>query len=223
MKNPILSGQREGKPQISEVDLRLLSQNGLLAGLEAVLQADGPVEYQVTGSTVLAVGAEVAQTHELIGSGSLGILQAGLNLTAGENLQRIGVHAGQEILAGSIGIRIIKKIGVLADLSIGTGLGIHPMDGGTLDLPAIGGVAALGLGIIGGQNLGDVAVFVLDAAGAGDQISTLQAALRSVGIQSLILGNGLGQEVVGLNPKIPGEGDLPGTGLLVAETGFWLV
>ncbi len=82
----------------------------LLAGLEAVLQADRTVEHQMVSSAVLAVGAEVTKTHELIGSGSLCILQAGLHLTALEDLQRVGVQAGNEVLAGSIGIRIVKLL-----------------------------------------------------------------------------------------------------------------
>ena len=49
----------------------------------------------MTGSAVLAVGAEVAQTHELVACGSLGIRQRSFHLAAGENLQRIGVHVGK--------------------------------------------------------------------------------------------------------------------------------
>ena len=67
----------------------------LFAGLEGILQTDGAVEHQMTGSAVLGVGAEVAQTHELIGSGGLGFCQGSLHLAAGENLQGIGVQTGQ--------------------------------------------------------------------------------------------------------------------------------
>ena len=67
------------------------------------------------GGGVLAVGAEVAQTHELIGGGRLGVLQAGFHFTAGQHFQRIGIQAGQEILAGGIGIGIVEEVGVLTD------------------------------------------------------------------------------------------------------------
>ena len=57
----------------------------LFGGLEAVLQADGAVENQVFRGRVLAVGAEVAQTHELEGLAGLGFLQTGFHLAAGED------------------------------------------------------------------------------------------------------------------------------------------
>ena len=56
--------------------------NILLSGLEGVLQADASVEHQVLGGRILAVGAEVAQTHELEGIGCLGGLQALFQLAA---------------------------------------------------------------------------------------------------------------------------------------------
>ena len=70
-------------------DLRRLT--GLFCRLEAVLQADGAVEYQMIGTAILAVGAEVAKTHELVGGRSLGGFQAGFHLAAGEDLQRIKI------------------------------------------------------------------------------------------------------------------------------------
>ena len=83
------------------------------------------------------------------------------------------------------------------------------MDGGALDLAPVGRIAALGIRVVGGKHFHHIAVFVLYTAGALDHVSALQAALGAVGVQPLILGDGLGQEVVGLNPQIPGEGDLP--------------
>ena len=80
----------------------------LLGGLEGVLQTDGAVEHKMVGSGILAVGAEVAQTHELEGGGSLDVGQGGLQLAAGENFQRTGVQAGQIILACSIGIGVVE-------------------------------------------------------------------------------------------------------------------
>ena len=182
----------------------------LLAGLEGILQADASVEYQMAGCAVAAVGAEVAKSHELIGCGSLGVCQGSFRLAAGEHFQGVGVHACQEIFTCGIGIGIQEQIVILADLGIHSSLGIHPVDGSTLDLTAVSGVAATGLGIVGSQNFHHIAVLIGDTAGALDQVSTLQAAFRSVGEQALVLGHGNCQEVIGFDPQIPGEGDLTG-------------
>ena len=96
----------------------------LLTGLEAVLQADGAVEYQMLGGGVLAVGGKVALTHELIALAGLSADQGGFHLTAGQNLQRIRIQAGQEILAGGIGISIVEQVVVLTDLGIHGGGGV---------------------------------------------------------------------------------------------------
>ena len=125
----------------------------LLAGLEGILQADGAVEHQMAGSAVTAVGAEVAQTHELVAGGSLGVSQGSLDLTAGQNLQRVLVHVAQQRLhGGGVGGSCMEQVLVQANLGIHSGLGIHPVDGGTLDLAAVSGIAAAGLGIVGGQD-----------------------------------------------------------------------
>ena len=163
------------------------------------------------GSGVLGVGAEVTQTHELEGGGSLGTCQAGFYLTAGEDFQRIGVQVlHQSFHAGGVGVNSVEQVVVQTDLCVHSGLGIHPVDGSALDLAAVGGIAAPGLGIVGSKNLHHIAVFVGDAAGALDQVGTLQTALGAVGVQALVLGNGLSQEIIGLDPQVPGEGDLTG-------------
>ena len=46
----------------------------LLTGLEAVLQADRTVEYQMLRGGILAVRTEIAQTHELVGFTGLSML-----------------------------------------------------------------------------------------------------------------------------------------------------
>ena len=165
----------------------------------------------MTGGAVFAVGAEVTQTHELVGSRCLGISQRSFHLTVGEHFQTVGIQTGQIVLACGIGIGIIKQIAVLTDFRIHGGIGIHPMDGGTLDLAAISGVTAPGFGIVGCQNFHDITVLVLDATGTLDQVCALQTALGTFGVQTLILGNGSLQEVIGFNPQVTGEGDLTGT------------
>ena len=84
------------------------------------------------------------------------------------------------------------------------------MERGTLDLAAVGGITAAGLRIIGAQHLGDVAVRVLHTAGTLHQIRALQAALRTVGGQSLVLGHRDLHKVLRLDPQMAREGDLMG-------------
>ena len=80
------------------------------------------------------------------------------------------------------------------------------MDGGALDLAAVGGVAAPGLRVILAQDLDDVAGLVLHVAGAADEVGTLEAALLAAGGQALVLGDRGLHEVVGLDIKVAGEG-----------------
>ena len=84
------------------------------------------------------------------------------------------------------------------------------MERGTLDLAAVGGITAAGLRIIGAQHFGDVAVRVLHTAGTLHQIRALQAALRTVGGQSLVLGHRDLHKVFRLDPQMAREGDLMG-------------
>ena len=81
------------------------------------------------------------------------------------------------------------------------------MDRRALDLAAVGGVAAAGIGVIRRVNFLDAAVGGLLAAGAGDEICALQTALRAVGVQALVLGDGFGEEIVRLDPDLAGERD----------------
>ena len=85
----------------------------------------------------------------------------------------MGVHAGKEVLSGGVGVGIVKEVIVLTDFGITAVFGVHPVDGCALDLPAIGGISATGIGVIGSQNLGDVSAFIGNEARAGDQVSTL--------------------------------------------------
>ena len=69
------------------------------------------------------------------------------------------------------------------------------------------GIAAPGLGVVLSEHFGHIAVLVLAAAGAADEVGALQAALRAVGIQALVLGDWGLQEVLRLDIELPGEGD----------------
>ena len=84
-----------------------------------------------------------------------------------------------------------------------------------LDLASVGRIAAAAFGIVGRENLGDIAVGVFHAAGAGDEICTLQAALGAFGIKPFILGNGNFKKILGFDPQIAREGDLSRSGLRI--------
>ena len=86
------------------------------------------------------------------------------------------------------------------------------MNGRALHLPAVGGVAAPAVGVILGSDLGHITVFIRLIADALDEIRTLQAALRAVGGQTLILGDRLSHKVIGFDPQAAGEGYFPGPG-----------
>ena len=180
---------------------------------EAVLQRHSPVEDQVTGGRVPVVQAEVALPHELEALGIFAALRHGdlgqalFHLAALEDLETVGVQAVQEVLVRPVRLRIGEEIIIEPHLRVGAVVGVHPVDGGALDLAAVGGIAAAALGIVLAENLGDLAGLVLHAAGAGDQIRALEADLKA-GMQPLVLGGGDLHKVVFLDPEIPGEGDL---------------
>src|SRR5699024_1162890 len=123
----------------------------------------------MAGLGVLVVGAEIALPQELEGGGSLHVGQAGLHLGVGEHLQGAGVEAVQEILVAGVGIGVGEQVVVQTDLGVHGGGGVHPVDGGALHLAAVGGITAPAVGIVGGKDLGDIAVFILGTAGALDE------------------------------------------------------
>ena len=140
----------------------------LFLELEAVLEAHGAVEHQVLLGGVL-VGAEVAQAHELEAVSRLGVCQGGLHPGAGDHRQGVGIQAVQEVLVGAVRIRVGEQIVVEPDLRLHGGFRVHPMEGGALDLPSVGRVAAPGIRVVGAGDGRDIALRVLFAAGAGDE------------------------------------------------------
>ena len=113
--------------------------------LKAVLQRNGAVKYQMFLGRILVIYAEITLTQELEGSRSLCIFEALFYLTAGENLERVRVHAGEVVLTRSIRICIVKQICILTNLSIAAVVCVHPVDGCALDFTAVCRVTAAGL------------------------------------------------------------------------------
>ena len=128
---------------------------GFFLFLEAVLQRNAAVEHQVLSAAVAVIQAEVAHAHELerggVDTGAVGLLvelgshsgHSLFHLTAGEDLQRIGIQAVQEVLVCTIGSGIGEQVIVETNLCVQCGLCINPVDGSTLDLAAVSRVAAL--------------------------------------------------------------------------------
>ena len=179
----------------------------------------------MTGLCILVVKAEVALPHELIALGALALYghgsvsQTGFHLAALENDKAFGVEVLKEILVLTIGIRIGEEVVIESDLRIGAVSGIDPVNGRALDLAAVCGVAAAAFGVILAVDFLYAAVGVLGAAGAGDEICTLETDFVA-GIEALILGCGLFQEVLGLDIKLAGESDLADTVLLAERVIF---
>ena len=124
----------------------------------------------MAGSAVLVIHAEVALAQELEGGGGLRAGQAGLHLGVGEHLQGAGVEAVQEVLVPGVRLGVGEQVVVQPHLGVHGGGGVHPMNGRALHLPAVGGVAAPAVGIVLGQNGGDVARRIGLIAGALDHI-----------------------------------------------------
>lgn len=85
-----------------------------------------------------------------------------------------GVEAAEVILVRRVRIGIGEEVTVQSDLGVGAIICIDPVDSRALDLAVVGRISAAAVGIVGGKDLDDVAVFVLDAARAGYEIRALR-------------------------------------------------
>ncbi len=139
---------------------------------------------------ILAVNAEVAHAKELGLRPSGSALEHLFKLAARENLERVGVEAAYIILVRSVRIGIGEQIAVQPYLGVGAVVCIDPVYRCTLDLAAVGRISAAAFRIVGREDLGNIAVGILNAACAGDEICTLQAALWAFGIKPFVLGTG---------------------------------
>ena len=114
---------------------------------EAVLEGDGAVEDQMAGGGVAVIETEIALAHELEALGVLAVLRhrdfgkAGLYLAIGQYAQALGIEIIQEVLVGAVRLRIGEEVVVNAHLGVGGGPGVDPVDGGALDLTAVGRIA----------------------------------------------------------------------------------
>ena len=159
------------------------------------------------GGRILVVHGEVAEAQELEACGRFGLFEHLLHLAAREDLQRIGVHALDIILAVALGIFVGEEVGIEAHLGVRAAVRVHPVQRRALDLASVGRVAAAAFGIVGREDLDDIAVLVPAIARAADQIRALQAALGAVGVEALVFRHRLGQEIVLLHIHLAGEGD----------------
>ena len=164
-----------------------------LPGLKLSFRGDRPVEHQSAGLGIFAVHAEVTQPEELVVGGGLGIGQRGLQFAALQHLQGVGVQAVQEVLipgvrVGSVNRLSYRRTWASTAVAASTQWRVAPF---TLR-PSAGSPPREG--IILRQHFHHVARLVLDAAGAGDEVGPLQAALRPAGEGRLYLGTGVSRK-----------------------------
>ena len=167
--------------------------------LESVLESNCSVENEMIGRGVAAIGAEIAHAQELEAIADLCFAEHIFNLGSGKNFKGCTVHALDIILTLAVGIFVGEEIGIKANFGFCAVVGINPMDGCALDLASVSRVTATRIGVIGAEYFGNISVFILDAAGALDKISALQAAFGAIGIKTLIFGYGNFKEVFALD------------------------
>ena len=168
---------------------------------------------------ILAVYTEIARSKELELRRSGSSFEHFLQLTAGEHLKRLRIETAYIILVRRIRVGIGEQIAVQPYLGVGAVIGIDPMYRCTLDLAAVGRIAASAFGIVDGEYFDCIAVVIFDAAGAFYKIRPLQTALRAVGIEPFVLGDRSFEEILGLNPQIAREGHLSRPGVRI----IWVV
>lgn len=193
---------------------------GAVLFLKAVLQTNAPVEYQPPGRTVLAVQTEIPYPHELEVCGRFCLGQSGFHLAAVHYLQRGFIHAVEEVLIRRIWGSIAEQVVIEPALCVHGCSGVHPMDGGAFDLPAVRRVPSPALRVIRRQNLNDIPLCVLFAAGTFNEVRALQTAFRPIGKQPFILWHRDFQEVVRFHIDFPGKGNGPGSVLRLLVLGF---
>ncbi len=95
------------------------------------------------------VGALTPVRSACLSNSSATFAHLRLHLAAGEHRQAVGVQAVQEVLVRAVGRGVGEQVVVQADLGVHGVLRVHPVDRRALDLAAVGGVAAAGVGVIG--------------------------------------------------------------------------
>ena len=126
---------------------------------------------------------------------------------ASQHFETVGIDIVDEVLVRTVRIGVGKEIVIDSYLGVRAVVGIHPVDRGALDLAAVSGIAAAAFRIIFAEDLDDISVLVLAAAGAGDEIRPLQTDLKAR-IHPLELRRRDFHKVVSLNEQITGETDL---------------
>ena len=120
------------------------------------------------------IHAEIAGAHKLesggVGAGAIfPLIKFGghgshslFHLASGEDGERFGVQAIQEVLIRPVGLGIGEKVIIEAHLGVQAVFRIYPVERCTLDLAAVSGVAAPRVGVVFAENFGDMAAFILD-------------------------------------------------------------
>ncbi len=169
----------------------------------------------MVGGRIFGIGAEIAQPLELNGLARGRVAQAGLELAAGENLERIGVQVGFEssLLLGVFWIGLGEEMVVEPHFGV-QGVGSRYPVNGSPYLAAIGRLATAGLRIVRAMDFGDLAIVIFDDIDALDEEAPSQADFPPWSEAEILLGWIL-VEITALDIEFAREGDLASAGLRI--------
>ncbi len=155
-------------------DRTTVSGEGVLCLPPRILQRHRPVEHRRPCFRIDPIRDEVTMPFELEGLLRHGVLQRGFQLRA-DDFHRIGVEVVEEVAGFGAGLRGPEQAVVEAHFGFDGVRGAQPVDV-ALDLDRVGaGRAGFGVGQVVAVHGDDVAVGVLVAAGALDDVAVAQA------------------------------------------------
>jgi len=146
-----------------------------------ILEGDRSVEDRMAGNRV-TIDTEIAHPLKLVTHPRNRIAQPRLDLASRQNLERLGIEVGREVLPflNLVWILFGEERLIKPDFRVDGMGGRDPVDG-RLDLPPIRGIPSTRLRIIGAAQLDDPALGILDRFTTGDQIAITQPDLAPRG------------------------------------------
>src|SRR5690606_26538384 len=132
-----------------------------------IFEGDAAVEDRVGGLERAGVADEVAEAFELHRDARPGVGEGGLQFAVGENFEAGGVEVVLPVFAVGDAAEVLDPAEVIVQSHLGVEgvLRADPVERG-LHFAAVGGVAAAGLGVVGGVQFDDFAGVVLDDTSA---------------------------------------------------------
>ena len=181
-----------------------VTENSTLFLFETVFQGNASVKDKVCRGAVL-IGAEIAQSHELIAGSSGSLFHKAFRLTARLYNQTVRIDIVEEIFVAGIGFGISKEIVIQTHFGLNVVFSIDPVNS-TSDLAAVRRITASCGRVILGIDFDDIAVVILFTAGTFNDISGFQPHLIA-GIQTVITLDLFFDEIFGFDITFTAEGD----------------